>query len=131
MPSKPKLLIIEDERAIINIMRINFEMAGWEVSGCEKSVEGLAESLIELPDVIILDLLMPGENGWEVLEELKANPVTRDIPVIICSVIKKPEEQERTLSMGAAAYVSKPFDVSKLVSLTEQLAGLRRELSGN
>ncbi len=123
MSIKPKLLVIEDEEAIINIMRINFEMEGFEVFGCSKSITGLRECLIELPDVIILDLLMPEESGWEVLHELKANPVTRDIPVIICSVIKKQEEKERTLQMGAAAYVTKPFEIRELVEMAERLIG--------
>ncbi len=123
MAPKPKLLVIEDEDAIINIMRINFELEGFEVSGCSKSVEGLRECLIELPDIIILDLLMPEESGWEVLRELKANPVTRDIPVIICSVVKQEDERERTLQMGAAAYVTKPFEVRELIDMSEKLIG--------
>lgn len=123
MSSKPKLLVIEDEDAIIKIMRINFELEGFEVFGCNKSLEGLRECLIELPDVIILDLLMPEESGWEVLRELKSNPVTRDIPVIICSVIKKEEERERTLQMGAAAYVAKPFEIRELIDMAEKLIG--------
>ncbi len=123
MSPKPKLLVIEDEDAIIKIMRINFELEGFEVFGCNKSLEGLRECLIELPDVIILDLLMPEESGWEVLRELKGNPVTRDIPVIICSVIKKEEEKERTMQMGAAAYVTKPFEIRELIDMASKLIG--------
>ncbi len=123
MSPKPKLLVIEDEDAIIKIMRINFEMEGFEVFGCSKSLEGLRECLIELPDVIILDLLMPEESGWEVLRELKNNPVTRDIPVIICSVLKQEKEKTRTIQMGAAAYISKPFEIRELIEMAEKLIG--------
>jgi len=122
MPPKPKLLVIEDEEAIINIMQLNFELEGFEVFGCSKSLESLRECLLELPDVIILDLLMPEESGWEVLRELKSNPVTRDIPVIICSVIKQ-EEKERTIQMGASAYVTKPFEIRELIEMAERLIG--------
>jgi len=74
---------------------------------------------VELPDAIILDLLMPDKNGWEVLEELKANPVTRDIPVIICSMMKQPRAIEKAKEMGAFAYMRKPFDTSELIAMVE------------
>ncbi len=119
MSKKPKLMVIEDDRDIINIIRINFELKGFDVYGCLKSRRGLAESLLELPDAIILDLLMPDKNGWEVLEELKTNPVTRDIPVIICSVMKQPRAIGKAKEMGAFAYVQKPFDSLELISLVE------------
>ncbi len=119
MPKKPKLMVIEDDRDIINIIRINFELKGYDVYSCPKSSRGLAESLIELPDAIILDLLMPDKNGWEVLEELKFNPVTRDIPVIICSVMKQPRAIEKAKGMGAFSYVQKPFDTAELISVVE------------
>jgi DNA-binding response OmpR family regulator len=119
MGKKPKLMVIEDDRDIINIIRINFELKGFDVYGCPKSSRGLAESLVELPDAIILDLLMPDKNGWEVLEELKANPVTRDIPVIICSMMKQPRAIEKAKEMGAFAYMRKPFDTSELIAMVE------------
>ncbi len=119
MGKKPKLMVIEDDRDIINIIRINFELKGFDVYGCPKSSRGLAESLIELPDAIILDLLMPDKNGWEVLDELKGNPVTRDIPVIICSVMKQPRAIEKAKEMGAFSYIQKPFDTGQLISVVE------------
>ncbi len=119
MAKKPKLMIIEDDRDIINIIRINFELKGFDVYGCPKSSRGLAESLLELPDAIILDLLMPDKNGWEVLDELKGNPVTRDIPVIICSVMKQPRAIEKAKEMGAFGYIQKPFDTLELISEVE------------
>ncbi len=119
MAKKPKLMIIEDDRDIINIIRINFELKGFDVYGCPKSSRGLAESLLELPDAIILDLLMPDKNGWEVLDELKGNPVTRDIPVIICSVMKQPRAIEKAKEMGAFDYIQKPFDTLELISVVE------------
>ena len=77
MVSKPKLLVIEDDPNIITLLRINFEIRGFDVHGCEKSTQALANSLIELPDVVILDLLMPEETGWDVLEKLKSNQIGR------------------------------------------------------
>jgi len=125
MRAKPKLLVIEDETAIIDILRLNFELEGFEVAGCDMSTEALKEALIELPDVIILDILMPLQSGWDVLEELKANPVTRVIPVVICSVVKNKEAREKSARMGAAAHVAKPFEIAELVNLAKELSGWR------
>ncbi len=122
---RPKLLVIEDETAIIDILRMNFELEGFEVAGCDMSTGALKEALIELPDVIILDILMPLQSGWDVLEELKANPVTRVIPVVICSVVKNKEAQEKSARMGAAAHVAKPFEIAELVNLAKELSGWR------
>lgn len=122
---KPKLLVIENEPGILDILRINFTIEGFDVYGCDHSPESLKEALIELPDVIILDILMPFQNGWEVLEELKVNPVTQVIPIVVCSVLTKPEEQDRARSLGAAAYVTKPFDVVELVETVKRVIGLK------
>ncbi len=126
MLSKPKILVIEDDPNIITLLRINFEIRGFDVCGCIKSTEALADSLLELPDVVILDLLMPEETGWQVLEKLKANPVTRDIPVIICSVVAGEKDRERAAEMGAAAYITKPFELRELAEAVERVTGLKR-----
>jgi CheY-like chemotaxis protein len=121
----PKVLIIEDDKDIVNIMSMNLEANGFEVAGCLKSVEGLQDCLIELPDAIIVDLLMPNMNGFEVLRELKANPVTKDIPVIVCSVIKQDPARDMAKRLGAAAYVGKPFDARELMSTVREVMGLK------
>ncbi len=131
MLSKPKLLVIEDDPNIITLLRINFEIRGFDVYGCEKSTTALANSLLELPDVVILDLLMPEETGWDVLEKLKGNPVTKDIPVIICSVVAGVADKERAASMGAAEYITKPFELSELVEAVQRVTGLTRPLEDN
>ncbi len=120
---KPKLLLIEDDAAIIDILRINFERAGFEVHGCSRSRESLKECLAQLPDAIILDLLMPERSGWKVLEDLKAHPVVKDIPVIICSVGRKKELHDIAREMGAAAFISKPFDVAEMLKLVQGIVG--------
>jgi CheY-like chemotaxis protein len=124
--TKPKLLIVDDDVAIIEIIRLNFEMRGFEVMGLPRSREALQESLVELPDVIILDLLMPGRNGWEVLEELQDNIVTRDIPIVICSVISRRAVVADLLAKGARAFVAKPFDLDELIRVVEDTLGLKR-----
>ncbi len=123
MNRKPKLLVIEDENAIVDILRINFALAGFEVHGCTHSPESMKNALVELPDIIFLDLLMPIQSGWDVLADLKANPVTQGIPVVILSVVKSTEAREMSARMGAAAHMAKPFDLTELVDLAKQLTG--------
>ncbi len=126
MLPKPKLLVIEDDPTIIDLMRINFEIRGFEVQGCDRSTRALADSLLELPDVVILDLLMPEATGWDVLERLKANPVTRDIPVIICSVVGGESDKQRAASLGAADYITKPFELHELIDSVRRVTGLKK-----
>ena len=130
MLPKPKLLVIEDDPSIITLLRINFEIRGFDVCGCERSTKALSNSLLELPDVVVLDLLMPEETGWDVLEKLKSNPVTKDIPVIICSVVAGEEDKERATRMGAADYITKPFELSQLMDAVQRVTGLNRSLGG-
>ena len=112
---KARILVIDDEKAIIDIMRINLEMRGYSVAGCFDSTQALDKAVVEKPDLIILDLLMPEKNGWEVLKELKENEVTRDIPVILCSVMKQGQVKDDVMQCGAADYLAKPFDSVSLM----------------
>ncbi len=124
---KKKIMVVEDEPIIVQLFRINFELRGYQVVGTEGPTNVLEKVIEEEPDLIMLDLLMPGKTGWDVLEELKANPKTASIPVIICSVIAKPEDIQRGEEMGASAYVTKPFDLRELVSIVEKILGTGEE----
>ncbi|MHB8780438.1 MAG: response regulator [Candidatus Geothermincolia bacterium] len=119
----PKLLIIEDDVAIIDLLAMNFEMHGFEVCGCDRSTLALPVCLMELPDVIVLDLLMPEQNGWQVLECLNGNPVTRDVPVVICSVMGSHEERARAERMGVVDYLVKPFELADLLDAVIRATG--------
>ncbi|MHB8781708.1 MAG: response regulator transcription factor [Candidatus Geothermincolia bacterium] len=116
-----KVLVVDDEKWIIDIVRINFEMRGHQVLGCSDSTKALETARAEHPDVIILDLLMPEKNGWEVLEELRADEETLNIPVIICSVMKESQTKDRALRSGAADYLAKPFESEALIAIVEKV----------
>ncbi len=115
--------MIDDEKAIIDIMRINLEMRGYNVTGCIDSTQALQCVREEKPDLIILDLLMPEKNGWEVLQELKDDEGTRHVPVIICSVMKQDKVMEDALKHGAHDYLAKPFDSASLMQAVEKALG--------
>ncbi len=122
--NKYRILAIEDEPVIVQLFRLNFELRGYEVLSCEASEDIPGRVREEKPDLIILDILMPGKNGWAVLKELKSDESTSSVPVVICSVMAKAEDRRKGREMGAFEYVTKPFDLRELVTVVEQAIGV-------
>ncbi|MBI5015271.1 MAG: response regulator [Deltaproteobacteria bacterium] len=103
---RPRVLVIEDDPSALELLRKLIEAAGMEVLVASGGTEGLQAARRERPSVVTLDLLMPHVDGWQVLAELKADPETRSIPVVIVSCLDRREEG---LRRGAAAFVVKPI----------------------
>lgn len=122
-----KILVIEDEPIIVQLFRINFEMRGFEVLGTDGSKDALQRALEERPDLIILDILMPGKSGWQILEELKSREELSSIPVVICTVMAKDEDYKHGKKLGAAAYITKPFELTELIHVVERTLGIEEE----
>ncbi len=118
-----KILVIEDEEIIAEVLRDNLKVMGHEVIIANSGIEGLRKAEHIHPDVITLDVMMPGLNGIQVLRELKNKEITKDIPVIIVSVTSNSYEKEG-LKLGAVAFLRKPLDFmqlnQKIKSLTEK-----------
>src|SRR3954469_2642810 len=112
---KPKILIIEDERPLVEVLTYNLEREGFEVVVAYDGSEGLRQAQLKLPDVIVLDLMLPLKPGLEVCRELKQTPKTRDIPIIM--VTAKAEESDELVGFatGADDYVTKPYSMKVLV----------------
>ncbi len=105
--AKARLLIIEDEPALSEIYATKMKMAGYEVERAYDGVEGLEKALRGLPDLIMLDLIMPLKDGFEVLRDLKLNETTKAIPVIIMSNLGQDFEVKRGLELGAEQFLVK------------------------
>lgn len=114
--SKERILIIEDEPNIIELVSYNLEKEGWLVSKAQTGEEGLEKIEAEHPDIILLDLMLPGIDGMEICRRTRQNKLTRDIPIIILTA--KAEEADRVLGLesGADDYVTKPFSPRELVA---------------
>lgn len=110
-----KILIIEDERPLAEAVAYNLKKEGFEVHHCADGREGLAKAKTLLPDFILLDIMLPGMTGTDILRELKANKSTRDIPVIVVSAKSEETDQVVGFNLGAEDYVTKPFSVKVLV----------------
>ena len=111
-----KILVIEDEADILELLVYNLQREGYRVLSCRDGDEGLAVALQELPDLILLDLMLPGLDGIEVCRRLKADISSSAIPIIMVSA--KGEESDVVLGLGVGAddYVAKPFSPRELTA---------------
>jgi phosphate regulon transcriptional regulator PhoB len=112
--AKMNVLIVEDEADILQLLKYNVESAGFEVSTAQDGYEALSLARRQLPDLVLLDLMIPGLDGFEVCRELKRNAETKHIPIIMLTA--KGEEIDRIvgLELGADDYVVKPFSPREL-----------------
>ena len=112
---KPKILVIEDERSLVEVLSVNLEREGFEVLAAYDGQEGLRQAQLKLPDLIVLDLMLPNKPGLEVCHELRLGQRTREIPIIM--VTAKAEESDELVGFatGADDYVTKPYSMKVLV----------------
>lgn len=116
-----KILIIEDDKFLLKLYSDKLQREGFKVFESLTGEEGLNKVLAEKPDLVILDLILPGKNGFEVLSEMKLNPETKEIPVIILSNLGQETDIKRGLEMGAAAYLVKTdFSVNQLPEIVRE-----------
>jgi two-component system phosphate regulon response regulator PhoB len=122
-----RILIIEDERALTEVLTYNLQREGYEAIVAHDGQEGLRKAQTQLPDLIILDLMLPLLSGLEICRELRAGERTRDIPIIILTAKAEETDQLVGFSMGADDYVTKPFSVKVLL---QRIKALQRRLEG-
>jgi len=116
------ILCIEDESEMIDLMRLILGRRGYEVRGATSGMDGLKLIREEKPDLILLDLMMPEMDGWEVYQQIKADEKTRDIPVIV--VTAKAQSIDRVLGLHIAKvddYIAKPFSPQELMNSVEKV----------
>lgn len=104
---KAKILIIEDEPALRDIYATKLEAEDYTVIQAGDGAEGLNSAIQNLPDIILLDIILPVKDGFEVLKDLRLNPKTKDIPVVILSNLGQTYEVKRGLDLGAEAFLTK------------------------
>jgi CheY-like chemotaxis protein len=115
LPSQREvLLVVDDNQDVIDMFQRFLAAGRYRVVGASSAQEALALARTEQPSLIMLDVMMPGHDGWEALQSLKHNPETGDIPVIICSILN---ERELAFSLGADDYLQKPVSQQELLAL--------------
>ncbi len=124
MSENPSILVVDDERDLVELMTVNLEAAGYRVLPAHSGDEALAKASEHLPNLVILDLMMPGLSGIEVAKRLRANPKTSGVPIIMLTARAAEADQIVGLSVGADDYIIKPFSFKVLKARVEAI--LRR-----
>jgi two-component system phosphate regulon response regulator PhoB len=124
---QPRILIIEDERGLTQTLSWYFHREGYEAVVAHDGQEGLRKAQALLPDVVLLDIMLPGLGGLEVCRELRAGERTRDIPIIMITAKSEETDQVVGFGMGADDYVTKPFSNKVLL---ERVKALLRRVEG-
>jgi CheY-like chemotaxis protein len=110
---KKKILVVDDEQDVLKALKIRLKANGYYVLFASDSVEAFSMANKERPDLIILDILLPGGGGFVVAERLKQSPTTHHIPIIFLTGISGGEE--KAYRLGASGYIMKPYDSEKLL----------------
>jgi DNA-binding response OmpR family regulator len=120
-PESTTVLVIDDEAPIRLLCRVNLEAEGMRVLEASDGPSGLDAARGDVPDVILLDVMMPGLNGWQVAEELLEDERTRRIPIVFLTARAELRDRARGLDVGGVDYVTKPFNPIELASLVRDV----------
>ncbi|HPG30062.1 MAG TPA: response regulator [bacterium] len=128
-----KILIVEDQKFIRNIVALNLRKTGFEIVQAENGKEGYELAKTEKPNLILLDLMMPVMNGFETLKLLKADDLTRKIPVIILSALSQKNQVLDAISLGALDYITKPFKIEianqKIIQVLKKMQSVQKQIN--
>jgi DNA-binding response OmpR family regulator len=113
------ILVVDDEPDVVRMLQVVLSRRGHTVLTAPSGIEGLVKAQGEKPDLVLLDIMMEGMDGWEVLKLLKLEEATRDIPVVMLSARVEPRDKIRGLQEGAVDYITKPFSVKELAETIE------------
>lgn len=119
---KPRVLVVDDDDVIRQLIGINLELEGFEVDMAADGVQALERVAAALPDVVTLDVMMPRLDGLEVARQLRADPRTSGVRVVLVSARAQLADLERGDAIGVDEYVTKPFEPEELVAVVRRLA---------
>jgi CheY-like chemotaxis protein len=116
-----RVLVVDDEPDVLLLCRLNLQQRGHELLEASEGGRALELARERQPDVIVLDLMMPGMNGYQVLEALQRDDATSGIPVLVLTAKSLRADRERSHRLGAAAFLTKPFLPSELCEMVDSL----------
>lgn len=122
-----RLLIVDDEPFTIDMLQTFLEINGYEIFSALNGEDGLILVKVEQPDIMILDLMLPDIEGYEVCQRLRGYPDTAGLPILILSARAEASSRERAIKAGADGYLTKPVQFGDLLSELERLASLKRD----
>lgn len=125
-----RILVVDDQPSILGILEVALGEAGADVWTASDGPRALQSIEASVPDLILLDLVMPGMNGWEVIEALAASPRTAGVPVILQTSAEDFTTFDRAKKQGVAAFISKPFRLNEVIETCRRIVGGERPLQG-
>ena len=125
--SKGRILVVEDNMDNYELVRFVLERAGYDVFLAMNGRDGVAAARLQKPDLILMDLTMPEMDGWAAAEKLKADEITKSIPLYALSAHTLPSDRKRALEAGCDGYVSKPIHMAGFLDVVERALGRKKE----
>ena len=116
-----KVLVVDDEARILRLMEAMLVPAGYQVVLAENGTEAITKAMLSTPDVILLDVMMPGQDGFAVASRLRANKQTRDIPIVMVTALGEVKDRVKALESGADDFLTKPVDKTELLTRVKTL----------
>lgn len=119
-----RVMIVEDEPNIVESLSFVFSREGWQVAAALDGETAIERLLSEPPDVLVLDVMLPPLNGFEVLKRLRAEPSLKHLPVLVLTAKGQEKDRHTAMRLGADAFVTKPFSNRDIVQQVRELAGV-------
>jgi DNA-binding response OmpR family regulator len=116
-----RILVVDDDQVIQQLLKVNLELEGYAVDVAEDGEEALELFDERRPNLVLLDIMMPRLDGWEVCRRLKEGEDSADVPIVLLSARAQEADVQRGTEMGVAAYVTKPFDPIQLLDLVADI----------
>jgi len=116
-----KIFIIEDESDLVKALVIRLKAEGFQTACVTDGISALERAREEKPDLILLDICLPGRNGFEVFQQLRQDPATEHIPIVFLTARSTMENRQKARHLGAAGYVTKPFQWANLIKLVHDV----------
>ena len=116
-----RILVVDDERHIVRLVQVNLERAGYEILTAYDGIEALDKVKTENPDMVVLDVMMPRMDGFEVLKNLQADPRYQNIPVIMLTAKAQDADIFKGWASGVSSYLTKPFNPRELLVFVERI----------
>jgi CheY-like chemotaxis protein len=122
MTKAKKILVVDDEEEFLALIKSALEIRGFEVMTANNAIVAGMELASNVLDVILMDIKMPGIDGFQACEAIKRNPLTRDIPIIIVSALSHESDMKKARKIGVAGYFVKPVDLEGLIGKINELS---------
>ena len=116
-----RVLVVDDDPVIVRLLEVNLRLEGYEVETASRGEEAVERALATDPALVLLDVMMPGLDGWETCRRLRQEPRFEHTPVVFLSARAQDDDRSKGLALGSVSYVTKPFDPSRLMELVGRL----------